>query len=86
MAEMDKIFKAAMDFKASDIHLSPGEPYIFRLFGKLRKVKVKCLRLRDVNSWFLSFYLMLKKSGLQKICSLILPWMLQDLGGSGAVQ
>ena len=39
MAEMDKIFKAAMDFKASDIHLSPGEPYIFRLFGKLRKVK-----------------------------------------------
>ena len=43
MAEMDKIFKAAMDFKASDIHLSPGEPYIFRLFGKLRKVKSEIL-------------------------------------------
>lgn len=39
MAELDRVFKAAVDFKASDVHISPGEPYIFRQYGKLRKVK-----------------------------------------------
>jgi len=43
MAELYKIFKAAVDFKASDIHVSPGEPYILRRFGKLRKVKSEVL-------------------------------------------
>ncbi len=39
MAVLDRVFKAAVDFKASDVHVSPGEPYIFRQFGRLRKVK-----------------------------------------------
>jgi twitching motility protein PilT len=39
MAELDRIFKAAIDVKASDVHVSPGEPYIVRQFGKLRKFK-----------------------------------------------
>jgi len=39
MALLDKVFKAAVDFKASDVHISPGEPFIVRQFGKLRKFK-----------------------------------------------
>jgi len=39
MAELEKIFKAALSFKASDIHVSPGEPYMLRQFGRLRKVQ-----------------------------------------------
>ncbi|MEI6125997.1 MAG: type IV pilus twitching motility protein PilT [Pseudomonadota bacterium] len=39
MAELEKIFKAAVSFKASDIHVSPGEPYMLRQFGRLRKVQ-----------------------------------------------
>lgn len=39
MAELDTIFKAAVNFKASDIHVSPGEPYMLRQFGRLRKVQ-----------------------------------------------
>lgn len=39
MSELEKIFKAAISFKASDIHVSPGEPYMLRQFGRLRKVQ-----------------------------------------------
>jgi Tfp pilus assembly pilus retraction ATPase PilT len=39
MAELDKIFKAAANAKASDVHLSPSEPYIIRQFGRLRKLE-----------------------------------------------
>lgn len=41
MAELDKIFKAGVNNKASDIHISPGEPFILRRFGKLIKLKSK---------------------------------------------
>ncbi|MCP4717143.1 MAG: PilT/PilU family type 4a pilus ATPase [Deltaproteobacteria bacterium] len=39
MPVLEKVFKAAIDFKASDVHIAPGEPYVFRQFGRLRKVK-----------------------------------------------
>ena len=39
MAELDKVFRAAANAKASDVHLSPGEPYIIRQFARLRKLK-----------------------------------------------
>jgi twitching motility protein PilT len=39
MAELDKVFKAAIGAKASDVHIAPGEPYIVRQFGRLRKLK-----------------------------------------------
>ncbi|OGR06212.1 MAG: type IV pili twitching motility protein PilT [Deltaproteobacteria bacterium RIFOXYD12_FULL_50_9] len=39
MAVLDKIFKAAVDSNASDIHVIPGEPFIIRKVGKLIKLK-----------------------------------------------
>lgn len=39
MATLDKVFKAAIDFEASDIHVAPGEPFIIRQQGKLKKLK-----------------------------------------------
>ena len=39
MAELDKVFKAAIGANASDVHIAPGEPYIVRQFGRLRKLK-----------------------------------------------
>ncbi len=38
MAELDSLFKKAIDSNASDIHLSPGEPYIIRQLGRLQKI------------------------------------------------
>ena len=43
MAILEKVFKAAVSFKASDIHIVPGEPFTFRQFGKLRKIKSAAL-------------------------------------------
>lgn len=39
MVKLDRVFKAAMDFKASDIHVVPGEPFIIRRLGRLQKMK-----------------------------------------------
>jgi twitching motility protein PilT len=43
MAMLEKVFKAAVSFKASDIHVVPGEPFTLRRFGKLRKIKSDAL-------------------------------------------
>ena len=51
MAELDKVLKAAVNAKASDVHAAPGEPFILMQFGRLRKVqsdpltKEKCEKL-----------------------------------------
>jgi twitching motility protein PilT len=39
MAELDALFRQAVENNASDIHLSPGEPYIIRKFGSLQKLQ-----------------------------------------------
>ena len=43
MAILEKVFKAAVSFKASDIHVVPGEPFILRRFGRLMKMKSSAL-------------------------------------------
>ncbi len=39
MAKLDNIFKAALKFKASDIHIVPGEPYVIRQLGGFKRLK-----------------------------------------------
>ena len=39
MADLDKVFKAGVGLKASDVHVVPYEPFIMRRFGKLMKSK-----------------------------------------------
>ncbi len=39
MAKLDKVFTAAADLNASDVHVAPGEPFIVRRLGRLRKLK-----------------------------------------------
>ena len=39
MAQLIKFFQAAVKHTASDIHIAPGEPVMFRRFGTLIKVK-----------------------------------------------
>ena len=43
MAELDKVLKAATNAGASDLHLAPGEPFIIRKLGKLRKIQTPSL-------------------------------------------
>jgi twitching motility protein PilT len=39
MATLDKVFRAAVNHSASDIHVTPGEPFIIRRLGRLVKMK-----------------------------------------------
>ena len=39
MAKLDKVFKAAVDLNASDIHVVPDEPFVVRHLGQLKKLK-----------------------------------------------
>ena len=39
MTELDKVLRAAVKARASDIHVAPGEPFILRRFGRLRKIQ-----------------------------------------------
>lgn len=39
MAIIDKVFKAAIDNRASDVHIAPGEPFMLRHLGTFIKLK-----------------------------------------------
>ena len=39
MATLDKVFKAAIDFSASDVHIVPGEPFTIRRLARMVKLK-----------------------------------------------
>jgi twitching motility protein PilT len=43
MAIIDKVFKVAVDRKASDVHIAPGETFILRHLGTFIKLKSKIL-------------------------------------------
>jgi twitching motility protein PilT len=39
MATLEKVFKAAIGMNASDVHVAPNEPFIYRRYSKLTKMK-----------------------------------------------
>jgi twitching motility protein PilT len=39
MVQLDKVFKAAINFNASDVHIVPGEPFIIRRLARMVKMK-----------------------------------------------
>ncbi len=43
MPLLDKVFKAAAEMKASDVHVVPGEPFMVRRLGKLVRLKSQVL-------------------------------------------
>jgi twitching motility protein PilT len=43
MASLDKVLKAAVDMRASDVHVVPGEPFMVRHTGKLVRLKSQTL-------------------------------------------
>ena len=52
MAELDKVLKAATNAGASDLHLAPGEPFIIRKLGRLRKIQTPSLT-REICEQFI---------------------------------
>ena len=44
MSSLDKVFKAAIDMQASDVHIVPGEPFMVRRTGRLVRLKSQVLK------------------------------------------
>jgi len=49
MAVLDKVFKAAVDLQASDIHIAPGEPFMIRRLGRIIKLKSNKLSAKNTG-------------------------------------
>ena len=47
---IDKLLHAAVKQGASDIHLTTGQPPVFRLHGRLRRLETKTLETQDTSS------------------------------------
>ena len=72
MAKLDNIFKAALKFKASDIHIVPGEPYIIRQLGRFKRLKSPKLKPDQCKQ--LIFEILTKKQKAQLINKLQLDF------------
>ncbi|HTN74509.1 MAG TPA: type IV pili twitching motility protein PilT, partial [Pirellulaceae bacterium] len=44
---IDKLLSAAVKQGASDIHVATGQPPVFRLHGRMRKLETKSLEAED---------------------------------------
>lgn len=50
--EIDKIFRAMIDLKGSDLHLQVGKPPMFRIKGKIREVQMPPITKDKMNELF----------------------------------
>ena len=53
MAILDQVFKAAINFNASDVHIVPGEPFIIRRLARMVKMKSEKLSLERARQLIL---------------------------------
>ncbi len=89
MAELERVFKAAVEYKASDVHISPGEPYMLRRFGKLKKLKSNPLCAEDCKKVLFEVLTEHQKEKLMKDLQLDFALEFEGLGrfrGSAMIQ
>ena len=80
MAELDKVFHGAAKAKASDVHIAPGEPFIVRQFGTLRKLKTKPLSPQQCEKAILDILNDEQKAQLKEDLQLDFSYEIPQLG------
>ncbi len=80
MAELDKVLKAAVSAKASDVHVAPGEPFILRQFGRLRKVQSAALTGENCKQLIFEILDAEQKERLANDLQLDFAYEIADLG------
>ncbi len=80
MAVLDKIFKAAVDFQASDIHIAPGEPFMIRRLGQIVKLKSQKLSAQNTGQIIREILSEDQKQQLNDRLQLDLAYELKGLG------
>ncbi len=80
MAKLDKIFRAAVDAKASDIHIVTGEPIVIRHLGKLQKLRHPPLTLAQCQDVIFELLTVPQKKILEQTFQLD---FIYDISGTG---
>lgn len=80
MALLDKIFKAAINFKASDVHVVPGEPFIVRRFGSMIKMKSEKLTPQSTRQVIFEILTDKQKENLIRDLQLDFAYEIPELG------
>ncbi|RJP94245.1 MAG: type IV pilus twitching motility protein PilT [Desulfobacteraceae bacterium] len=80
MAKLDKVFKAAVDLKASDVHIVPGEPITVRHLGRLKKLKSAPLNLNQCQELILEILTEPQKEFLKNSLQLDFSYELPEIG------
>lgn len=80
MAGLDKVFKAGANSNVSDIHLAPGEPFIFRRFGRLIKTKSPALTAGQTKKLILELLDQQQREMLAKDLQLDFSYDLPGIG------
>jgi twitching motility protein PilT len=80
MALLDKIFKAAINFKASDVHVVPGEPFIIRRFGSIVKMKSEKLTPQSTRQVIFEILTDKQKENLIRDLQLDFAYEIPELG------
>ncbi len=80
MAKLDKVFKAAVDLNASDIHIVPDEPFVIRHLGQLKKLKNSPLTLNQCRELIFEILSESQKKTLEQTLQLDFGYELPDVG------
>jgi len=80
MPELDKVLKAARGARASDVHVAPGEPFILRQFGRLRKVQSPPLTRESCKQLINEILDTEQQERLQNELQLDFAYEIEDLG------
>ncbi|MCI5158936.1 MAG: PilT/PilU family type 4a pilus ATPase [Candidatus Electrothrix sp. AUS1_2] len=80
MAILDKVFKAAMDLKASDIHVLPGEPFMVRRLGTMIRLKSQPLTADNCRKVILEILTPEQREILGKEMQLDFAYQVKGLG------
>lgn len=80
MAKLDKVFKAAVDLNASDIHIVPDEPITIRHLGRLKKLKNAPLTLKQCEELILEILSEPQKEILGSALQLDFSYELPEIG------
>ncbi|PIP39426.1 MAG: type IV pili twitching motility protein PilT [Desulfobacterales bacterium CG23_combo_of_CG06-09_8_20_14_all_51_8] len=80
MAKLDKVFKAAMELNASDVHIVPDEPFIVRHLGVLKKLKSGPLSLSQCKELVFEILTEPQRKNLDEKLQLDFGYELPEIG------
>ncbi len=86
MAHLDKIFKAAINLNASDVHVVPGEPIVIRRLARMIKSKSEKLSPDNARRIILEILTEAQKKSSCMTNSLILLMKYRTLADFAAAQ